>query len=348
MALGPIYLGSFYTLDRVKSSERKKKKRPEFPEYSDSEDSDAEENETVTTEDAYMFPVYGSVALFSMYLVFKYLNKDWVNTLLSAYFALMGVVVMTQVSVRVAKVVTHIKLPLFHVNVVHRSKSVFNLKFTYLNIVMLLLSCVFTLAYVWSKNWVLSNVFGLALSVSAINLIRLDSFKSGMIMLMGLFVYDIFWVFGTEVMVSVARNFDAPIKVVAPKSFTPQEGKLQFTMLGLGDIIIPGVFVALCLRFDRQRYLDALGYSKDKPLPSVLRGRHHGFAFPKPYFASSLAAYVLGLVTTIGVMHAFGTAQPALLYLSPACILSVLITAGARREIGAVFGYAENKDDKKE
>lgn len=32
----------------------------------------------------------------------------------------------------------------------------------------------------------------------------------------GLFVYDIFWVFFTPVMVSVAKSFDAPIKVCTP------------------------------------------------------------------------------------------------------------------------------------
>lgn len=30
----------------------------------------------------------------------------------------------------------------------------------------------------------------------------------------GLFIYDIFWVFFTPVMVSVAKSFDAPIKVL--------------------------------------------------------------------------------------------------------------------------------------
>ena len=35
-----------------------------------------------------------------------------------------------------------------------------------------------------------------------------------MILLAGLFVYDIFWVFCTPVMVSVARSFDAPIKLL--------------------------------------------------------------------------------------------------------------------------------------
>jgi minor histocompatibility antigen H13 len=30
-----------------------------------------------------------------------------------------------------------------------------------------------------------------------------------------LFFYDIFWVFGTEVMVTVAKNLDGPIKLLA-------------------------------------------------------------------------------------------------------------------------------------
>ncbi|KAJ2656531.1 hypothetical protein IWW48_004991 [Coemansia sp. RSA 1200] len=346
MALAPIYFGSFFTLDRLKSSDRKKRPHSgEFPEYSDSEDED-EESETVTTEDAYMFPVYGSAALFSMYMIFKYLNKDWVNLLLSGYFALLGVVVMTQISVRISKALTGVKLPLFHIALVHRSKALFEMRFTYLHIAMTVVSSIITGLYLWSKNWVLSNAFGLALSLSATNLIRLDSFKSGMIMLAGLFVYDIFWVFGTEVMVSVAKNFEAPIKIVAPKSLWPEDGKLQFTMLGLGDIIVPGVFVALCLRFDRQRYLDSIGYAKNKRLPAVLNGRHRGFGFPKPYFCACFAAYVFGLITTIVVMHTFKAAQPALLYLSPACILSVVGMALVRGELGAVFGYSEESDKK--
>lgn len=35
--------------------------------------------------------------------------------------------------------------------------------------------------------------------------------------LKGLFFYDIFWVFFTPVMVSVAKNFDAPIKLLFPR-----------------------------------------------------------------------------------------------------------------------------------
>lgn len=87
----------------------------------------------------------------------------------------------------------------------------------------------------------------------------------------GLFVYDIFWVFFTPVMVSVAKSFDAPIKVCIVNHFyvadslnfpfhdfvsccvliiklpylqllfPTADAKRPFSMLGLGDIVIPGI-----------------------------------------------------------------------------------------------------------
>lgn len=67
-------------------------------------------------------------------------------------------------------------------------------------------------------------------------------------MLCGLFVYDIFWVFGTDVMVTVAKNINGPIKLMFPKNVL--EDPSDCSILGLGDIVIPGIFMALCLRFD--------------------------------------------------------------------------------------------------
>ncbi|KEH35986.1 signal peptide peptidase-like protein [Medicago truncatula] len=93
-------------------------------------------------------------------------------------------------------------------------------------------------------------------------------------------------------MVSVAKSFDAPIKLLFPTA----DSARPFSMLGLGDIVIPGIFVALALRFD------------------VSRGR-------KPqYFKSAFLGYTFGLVLTIVVMNWFQAAQPALLYIVPAVI----------------------------
>ena len=41
-------------------------------------------------------------------------------------------------------------------------------------------------------------------------------------------------------MVTVARSFDAPVKLLFPKDIFASE--YQFAMLGLGDIVIPGLF----------------------------------------------------------------------------------------------------------
>ena len=41
-------------------------------------------------------------------------------------------------------------------------------------------------------------------------------------------------------MVTVAKSFDAPIKLLFPRSFATETTKLSHSMLGLGDIVIPG------------------------------------------------------------------------------------------------------------
>lgn len=99
-------------------------------------------------------------------------------------------------------------------------------------------------------------------------------------------------------MLSVATSLDLPMKILWPKSiaFSTVNGSM---MLGLGDIVIPGTFVSLALRYDYFRH------TKAQPVGT----------FTRPYFIASLVAYVAGLATTMTVMHVFHAAQPALLYL---------------------------------
>lgn len=97
----------------------------------------------------------------------------------------------------------------------------------------------------------MNNVFGVLFSIMAIRNIDLSTFKVGFLLLWFLFFYDIFWVYGTDVMVTVAKKLDIPIKLLFP--YLNNEGVEKFSMLGLGDIVIPGIFVALCLKFDIDR-----------------------------------------------------------------------------------------------
>ena len=99
-------------------------------------------------------------------------------------------------------------------------------------------------------------------------------------------------------MVTVAKSFEAPIKLVFPQDLIERGFFAEnMAMLGLGDIVIPGIFIALLLRYDK----------------SLKRNSNF-------YFNVTFIAYILGLLATIAVMHVFKHAQPALLYLVPACL----------------------------
>jgi minor histocompatibility antigen H13 len=107
-------------------------------------------------------------------------------------------------------------------------------------------------------------------------------------------------------MVTVAKGIDAPIKILSPRSSHSND----FAMLGLGDIVVPGLVIALCLRFDLHRH--ALRHPKSNDVGPYSK-------FGKSYFVVAVLSYVFGLGVTMGVMHWTRKAQPALLYLSPAC-----------------------------
>jgi minor histocompatibility antigen H13 len=98
-------------------------------------------------------------------------------------------------------------------------------------------------------------------------------------------------------MVKVATNLDLPIKLLWPKSLTLGTAR-GYTMLGLGDIVIPGTFIALALRYDYFRHNRTHHDSPTTPA-----------AFAKPYFLAAIGAYIVGLVTTMTVMHVFRAAQ---------------------------------------
>uniref|UniRef100_A0A915DP94 Uncharacterized protein n=1 Tax=Ditylenchus dipsaci TaxID=166011 RepID=A0A915DP94_9BILA len=94
-----------------------------------------------------------------------------------------------------------------------------------------------------------------------------SSFKAGTILLSGLFLYDIFWVFATDVMTTVAKGIDAPILLMFPQDLM-RSGWMDASkhgMLGLGDIVIPGIFVALLHRFD-----NFIGSKKEKNRRAVI------------------------------------------------------------------------------
>jgi minor histocompatibility antigen H13 len=160
----------------------------------------------------------------------------------------------------------------------------------------------------------------------------LGQFKVGFILLGLLFFYDIFWVFGTPVMVEVAKNLDGPIKLMFPKSI-PLENEKSFNMIGLGDIVIPGIYVALMLRYDIMKYLKLNPEATYTPF-SLKNCK---------YFAITMLGYTAGIVSTLFIMFYFQAAQPALLYLVPGCLLSSILLSILNGEFTDLWNFSEEQ-----
>ena len=100
-------------------------------------------------------------------------------------------------------------------------------------------------------------------------------------------------------MVKVATGVKGPIKFVFPKSLpAPLEYSREgFSMLGLGDVVVPGFFIAFLLAFD--------AYNARKEGKNTTESTD----WSKPYFHTGCVFYALALLLTVVVMIAWKHAQ---------------------------------------
>merc|ERR1719180_596894 len=251
-----------------------------------------------------MFPLIASCALFGLYMIFNIFGKEYINMLLSFYFLVLGIFALSHmVSPVVLKLVpSAVPVIPFHLQFTQgegeAKESVVDYQFNTHDLVCLGLCSVVGVWYILKKHWLANDLLGMAFAINGVELLHLNNVVTGCILLGGLFFYDIFWVFGTDVMVTVAKSFEAPIKLVFPQDLLENGpmGAQNFAMLGLGDIVIPAIFIA----------------------------------------------YLAGLLLTIFVMHVYKHAQPALLYLVPACLGVPLFLALVRGDIKSMFQYEDH------
>ncbi|XP_058989617.1 minor histocompatibility antigen H13 isoform X6 [Mustela lutreola] len=284
--------------------------------------------ETITSRDAARFPIIASCTLLGLYLFFKIFSQEYINLLLSMYFFVLGILALSHTISPFMNKFFPANFPnrqyqlLFTQGSGENKEEIINYEFDAKDLVCLGLSSIVGVWYLLRKHWIANNLFGLAFSLNGVELLHLNNVSTGCILLGGLFIYDVFWVFGTNVMVTVAKSFEAPIKLVFPQDLLEKGLEADnFAMLGLGDIVIPGIFIALLLRFDI----------------SLKKNTH-------TYFYTSFAAYIFGLGLTIFIMHIFKHAQPALLYLVPACIGFPVLVALAKGEVTEMFSYESSAE----
>lgn len=205
-----------------------------------------------------------------------------------------------------------------------------------------------------NKPWLLTNIMGFGFCYGAFQLMSPTTFWTGSLVLIGLFFYDIVMVFYTPMMVTVATTLDVPIKLVFPAL----SGSKRDGMLGLGDVVLPGIVMALALRFDlylhylrkqapgaaKPEYVDATGLWGERfwTAGSGMKNVADAARFRKTYFWASVGGYVVGMLTTLVVLEWFHHAQPALLYLVPGVLISLWGTAWVRGEVPLMWGYTED------
>ncbi|KAJ9105768.1 hypothetical protein QFC20_004255 [Naganishia adeliensis] len=304
----------------------------------DPEDDQDDDDEKVGLQDSLWFPLIASCALFGFFLLFKFVDPIWINRIISTYFAGASVFAIhlagSDFINSVIRRTTGKPASRCHLRIEKGFKELIHVTYTKSGTIMIPFAIAIPAIYTYlGKPWYITNMLSFSFAYSAIKAMKLDGFATGAALLAGLFLYDIFWVFGTPVMENVAKSLDAPIKVLAPRNMS--DWSAGFTMLGLGDIVLPGVFISLALRYDYANHVQRRLKAEPGSTPTK-RDR-----YVKPYFFAVLVAYVLGLVTTVVVMHRFKAAQPALLYLSPACIGSISLLAWSRSEFPATFKWKD-------
>ncbi|KYN06199.1 PREDICTED: minor histocompatibility antigen H13 [Cyphomyrmex costatus] len=313
MAILPIFFGSYRAVKHHKEQQQLYKTSGEQP-------------DTMSRREAAMFPLISSVTLVSLYILYKVFAKEYVNLILAGYFFFLGILALCHLTSPLISSLVPAAIPktqyhiLFTEGKDDKEEHIINYKFN-LHDIVCLVCCSFVGAwYLLKKHWIANNLFGIAFAINGVELLHLNNVVTGCILLCGLLFYDAFWVFGTDVMVTVAKSFEVPIKLVFPQDLLEKGLNADnFAILGLGDIVLPGIFIALLLRFDN----------------SLSRKTN-------VYFYSTFFAYFMGLLATMMIMHLFDHAQPALLYLVPACIGTPLLLALVKGDLKALFSYEDH------
>lgn len=242
-----------------------------------------------------------------------------------------------------------------------------------------------------SKPWFLTNFLGFSFCYGSLQLLTPTTAWTGTLILATLFLYDIYFVFYTPIMVTVATKLDIPIKLLFPRpdgcvlpigAGEDSEAmrlykeclakKRTMAMLGLGDIVIPGMILAFALRFDlylyylyqrkaaangesgrnstknrKPKYLQVTGewgerfWTISKLYGPELRAK----SFPTTYFTATSIGYLAGMITTLVAMQVTNRAQPALLYLVPGVLLSIWGTALFKGQVRLLWEYTEAEGD---
>ncbi|KAL8541176.1 hypothetical protein ACS0TY_002442 [Phlomoides rotata] len=326
MAVGTILCASYWSAwsAREAATEQDKLLKDGLDEYLSNDSNHSTGFVDITTTSAFFFVVIASCFLIMLYKFMSY----WFIEILVVVFCLGGVE-----GLRICLVALLSCFRWFE----HAAKSFVKVPLlgavSYLTLAVSPFCIVF--AVLWavyrgvSFAWIGQDILGIALIISVLQIVRVPNLKVGTVLLSCAFLYDIFWVFVSKwwfhksVMIVVARGDGSgedgiPMLLKIPRMFDPWGG---YSIIGFGDIIIPGLVVAFSLRFD--------WLSNKKTLKAG-------------YFIWAMLAYGFGLlVTYVALSLMDGHGQPALLYIVPFTLGTLITLANTRGDLKHLWSIGE-------
>jgi hypothetical protein len=203
----------------------------------------------------------------------------------------------------------------------------------------------------------MQDLFGACMCITFLQVIRLNNIRVATILLVVAFFYDIFFVFvtpylfhGKSVMITVATSGGPPkadelwcekypshadcqggnplpMLLAIPRLFDYTGGS---SLLGLGDIVLPGLLLSFAARMDAAKTL--IGVSTGGQAPTVVEAAGGSLCPPTEqhrrrcgcYFWPLVVAYAIGLAMANAAVYYMRMGQPALLYLVPCCLGTML------------------------
>ena len=129
-----------------------------------------------------------------------------------------------------------------------------------------------------------------------------------------------------------------PMLLTIPRLFDYVGGS---SLLGLGDIVLPGLLISFAARLDAAKsLLGVLGGGSGRTAPTCPEQRFFGGGCGLcngGYFIPLVIAYAVGLLMANTAVYLMEMGQPALLYLVPCCLGTMAYIGWRRHELKEIW-----------
>jgi minor histocompatibility antigen H13 len=124
---------------------------------------------------AAIFPFIASGFLFGIYLIISFVSKEYITFVLNIYFFLIGVIALYRA---IRPLLSQIHHPFcqrqFYLKLAENDLIHLDTSFNLLDIAGLIFCILIGIWYLLTRHWIANNIFGIAFSINAIEILHLN------------------------------------------------------------------------------------------------------------------------------------------------------------------------------